>query len=229
MCAYFKNSTQGRMTLHSMLGPCCYRCLCCLCSSNEKYWQRNLSTYAKVLVVSTHLQISSRSLISCLGLLRNSWTMEDATMLLPVIAWRQQRPEHHVDCMDLEGKQLILNGFVEAETSNHSSQISSGPNQRRHHSQLLLVHERHNPVAGSFCHLHKEGEANKHSQSNVPWLGVVQGTEKLLDRMGEAHDLAHIPMVQSSLNSKPGGSQLRQRGSKRAHKAHRRILKDDPQ
>ena len=98
-------------------------------------------------------------------------------MLLPVVAWRQQRPEHHISCMDLEGKQLILNGFVEAESSNHSSQVSSGPYQRRHHSQLLLVHERHNSIACSFCHLHEEGEANKYSQSNIPWLGVVHGTE----------------------------------------------------
>ena len=112
-----------------------------------------------------------------LRFLHNSWSMEHATMLPPVVARSQQSPEHDVGCMHLEGKQRIVDGPVEAKASNDSSQVSTSTNQSRHHSQLLLVHEWHNAVAGSFCHLHEEWEANQDSQGNIPWLRIVYQSE----------------------------------------------------
>ena len=107
----------------------------------------------------------------------HSWAVEHAPMLPPVVARGQQSPKHHIACMDLERKQRIVDGFVEAKPSDNSSQISASPNQCRHHGQLLLVHERHNPVACTFCHLDKEGETNQHGQGNIPWLRAVHHTK----------------------------------------------------
>ena len=39
------------------------------------------------------------------------------------------------------------------------------------------VHERHNAVAGSLRHLHKNGEAHQDCQGHVPWLRVVHQAE----------------------------------------------------
>lgn len=103
--------------------------------------------------------------------------MEHATMLLPVVARRQQGPKQHVRCMYLKMEQRVADGFVEGKTSNDSSQIPASTNKCRHHGQLLLFHERHNSVACALCHLDKQGEENKHCQCNVPWLGVVHQSE----------------------------------------------------
>ena len=103
--------------------------------------------------------------------------MDHAAMLSPVVAGGQQGPEHDVGSVHLEGRQRIIDGSVEAKASNDSSQVSTSTHQSRHHSQLLLVHERHNAVAGSFCHLHEEGEANEDSEGNIPWLRIVYQSE----------------------------------------------------
>ena len=74
----------------------------------------------------------------------HSWALEHAPMLPPVVARGQQSPKNDMSCMDLERKQRIVDGFVEAKPRDNNSQISASPNQCRHHRQLLLVHERHN-------------------------------------------------------------------------------------
>ena len=51
----------------------------------------------------------------------HSWAMEHAPMLPPVVATWQQSPKHDMSCMDLERKQRIVDGFVEAKPSDNSS------------------------------------------------------------------------------------------------------------
>ena len=103
--------------------------------------------------------------------------MKHAAVLRPVVARAQQCPEHYVASMHLERKQGIIDRPVEAKACNDSSQISSSPNKGRHHGELRPVHERHDAVAGSLCHLDKQGEAHKHGQGHVPRLGVVHQAE----------------------------------------------------
>ena len=98
-------------------------------------------------------------------------------MLAPVVARRQQSPEHDVSGMDLEWKQWIINGPVEAEAGNDGSQVSACTHQSGHNRELLLVHERDNAVAGPFRHLDKKGEEDEHCQRNIPWLRVVHQAE----------------------------------------------------
>eukprot|EP00438_Fugacium_kawagutii_P031554 Skav207683 [mRNA] locus=scaffold1757:740:1109:- [translate_table: standard] len=51
---------------------------------------------------------------------RFGWPMEHAAMLFPVVHWGQQRPEHHIARMHLEGNQWVIDSFVKAKACNHS-------------------------------------------------------------------------------------------------------------
>ena len=84
-----KDSTHGSLALHSVLGPCSCQWSCCFSSSHGKKRQRNLFKLSCKRFLSTHLQISSRSLVSCLG-----WPMERAIMLLAVASPAQGITSH---------------------------------------------------------------------------------------------------------------------------------------
>merc|ERR1719168_70580 len=79
--------------------------------------------------------------------------------------------------MNLEWKELVVDRLVEAKASDHRTEVATSADERRDDRKVLLVHEGHDAVAGTLCHLHKEREAQQHHQGHIPWLVVAYGPE----------------------------------------------------